>query len=137
MHIYNLTFFGQSRTFVLTLNETLCWLTKHFKKKLNNWSLFIGKCSHAVLVGYCRYECLGDDVKTLQISAHSWLALWRGFGLWINKFTVRNCVRKIFISRQQKSLPKIAKCQKNRVVDSFPYMQKQYMFFSLQTLLIW
>ena len=27
-----------------------------------------------------------------------------------------------------KSLPKIAKCQKNRVIDNFPYMQNHYMF---------
>ena len=35
----------------------------------------------------------------------------RGCGLWINNFSVQNCVRKIFISQQQKIVLKIAKCQ--------------------------
>ena len=55
-------------------------------------------------------------LTTWQLS-NVWLR--RGGGLWINNFTVQNCVRNIFISRQQKQIPKIANCQKNRVIDSF------------------
>ena len=32
-----------------------------------------------------------------------------------------------------KKVQKIAKCQKNRVIDSFQYMQKHYMFFIINT----
>ena len=63
--------------------------------------------------------------------------IWRGCGLWIKNFTVQNCVRKIFISRQHKKIPKIAKCQENRVIDSFLYMKKTSYVFSLEPLLIW
>ena len=37
------------------------------------------------------------------------------------------------IANKQK---KISKCQKNRVIGSFLYKQKNYIFFSLETLLI-
>ena len=59
--------------------------------------------------------------------------LRQGCGLWINNFSVQNCVRKIFISQQQKIVLKIAKCQNNRKIDSFPYMQKHLMFFFRNT----
>ena len=39
---------------------------------------------------------------------------------WIRNFPVQNCVKKIFISQQQTSVPKIAECKKIRVIDSFP-----------------
>ena len=64
-----------------------------------------------------------------MIESVEMICLRRGCGFWINHFTVQNGVRKIFISQQQKKIPKIAKCQKNRVIDSFQYMQKHYMFF--------
>ena len=67
---------------------------------------------------------------------HHIKCIGRGCGLWINKFTVQSCVRKIFISQQQKDILKIAKCQKNRVINSFLYMQKKAYVFSLETLLI-
>ena len=33
----------------------------------------------------------------------------------------------------QSKIWKLAKCQKNRVINSFPYMQKKYMFFIRNT----
>ena len=33
------------------------------------------------------------------------VGIGRGCGLWINNFTVQNCVRKIVISQQQKQIP--------------------------------
>ena len=86
-------------------------------------------------VGYmCSIQCTeGGDYVVENYHCKSDLTtlnhIWRGCGLWINNFTVQNCVRKIFISRQHKKIPKIAKCRKNHVINSFLYMQKHYIFF--------
>ena len=49
-----------------------------------------------------------------------------GIGLWTNKFPVQNYLKKIFINRQNKSVPKIGKYQKSLLIDSFPLIQKTY-----------
>ena len=81
-----------------------------------------------------KYYYKAQNIEIRQSDLGELQEVGQGCGLWINKFSVQNCVRKIFISRQQQNLPKIAKCQKNRVINSFPYMQ---FFFSLDTLLFW
>ena len=55
--------------------------------------------------------------------------LRRGCGLWINNFTFQNCVRKIFISRQQKKYRKYLSAKRTVWSIAFYTCKTKYMFF--------
>ena len=58
-------------------------------------------------------------------------------GLWTNNFSVQNCLKKILISWQQQSVPKLTKCRKNRMIDTFQTCKTVTYIFLLEALLIY